>query len=133
MPMITAVLASKASISLKSVFSKPFTFIHFQFFPALVLFPTVPLLPLTHITLSFTTLKPRRLVLLPEVNTSTTGSCAKASAETSEKNKVRRRLSFFIVQGIRAKDKGFRAVFIGVSAIQAEEKTLFLTIILSTL
>ena len=71
--IITAVTASKASISLKSFFSKPFTVIHFHVLPPLFVLPTVPLLPLTQATLSFTTLNPRRLVLAPEVRISTTG------------------------------------------------------------
>src|ERR1044071_4921384 len=68
-----AVFASNASISRKSFFSKPFTVIHFQFLPALELLPTMPLLPLTHITLLFTTDKPRIFVVNPECSISTFG------------------------------------------------------------
>src|SRR3990170_6760044 len=98
MPMMIAVLASKASISRKSVFSNPFTFIHFQFLPALVLFPTIPLLPLTQIILSFTTLNPRRLVLVPDVNTSTVGVCA--IAKQVIKDRITVVIFFFILQDI---------------------------------
>src|SRR5256885_11226848 len=69
-----ALLASNASISLKSVFSKPFTINHFQSLPPLVDLPIVPLLPLTQITWLLTTLKPRRDVLVPDVKTCTMGS-----------------------------------------------------------
>ncbi len=71
MPMMMAVLASKASISRKSVFSKPFTVSHFHVLPPLLDLPTVPLLPLTQMILSFTTLNPRMLVFVPELRIST--------------------------------------------------------------
>src|SRR5690348_1351028 len=59
---ITAFLSLKATRERKSAFSKPFTDCHCQLSPLLMDFPTVPLLPLTQITWSFTTLIPRRLV-----------------------------------------------------------------------
>src|SRR4029078_8205556 len=82
--MINAVVASNASMSRNSLFSKPLTLYHFHFFPPLVVLPTVPLLPLTQTTLSLTTLKPRRLVSVPEVSTSTTGKdlCAQIGFES---------------------------------------------------
>src|SRR5580765_1348678 len=93
--MISAVIASNASISRNSLFSKPFTLNHFQFFPPFVVLPTVPLLPLTQTTLSFTTLKPRRLVLVPEVSISTTGKdlCAETSS-VPKKNTIQEKKSF---------------------------------------
>src|SRR5687768_3552308 len=99
-----AVLASNASISLKSFFSNPFTTIHFQFFPALRLFPTIPLLPLTHITLLLTTDKPRRLVLMPVFSTSTEGRiflCGNASIKNPFKNNRRNRKKGFLRLVIR--------------------------------
>src|SRR5689334_15833397 len=90
--MITAVTASNASISRKSIFSKPFTVNHFQFFPPFVVFPTVPLLPLTHAMLSLTTESPRRLVFVPDVTSSTHGKlfCASQLSQniTRDKNRI---------------------------------------------
>src|SRR6478672_7151053 len=94
--MISAVVASNASISRNSLFSKPFTLYHFQFFPPLVVLPTVPLLPLTQTTLSFTTLKPRRLVLVPEVSTSTTGKDLCAQSNSLPKRNADRRKKIFL-------------------------------------
>src|SRR5690349_6783905 len=108
--MMTAVFASKASISRKSVFSNPLTFIHFQLLPAFVLLPTVPLLPLTQSTLSFTTLKPLRLVLVPDVNTSTVGTWAISNPPVKEI--IIDAMIFFIFLDISRQDKGFMPVFI---------------------
>src|SRR4030095_17063097 len=94
--MITAVVASKASISRKSFFSNPFTVNHFQFFPPLVVLPTVPLLPLTQTTLSFTTLIPRKLVLVPDVSNSTTGQCFCALSNRVMGSRNRPRLMIFL-------------------------------------
>src|ERR1043165_9784294 len=91
--MITADAPSNASISLKSFFSKPVTVIHVHVLPPSKVFPTVPLLPLTQTTLSFTTLRPRRLVLVPEVSTSI--FCSKEEKDRSELKK-RNAIVFFI-------------------------------------
>src|SRR5688572_7759488 len=48
-------------MSLKSRFSYPGTVVHDHVLPLSMLFPTVPLLPLTQTILSSTTLSPRRL------------------------------------------------------------------------
>src|SRR5215204_3427504 len=93
MAIMIAILASKASISLKSLFSNPFTTIHFQFFPALELFPTIPLLPLTHTTLLLITDNPRILVFTPVLSISTFGKaflCEKTVVVmTREKHKIK--------------------------------------------
>src|ERR1043166_3280585 len=92
--MISALVASNASISRNSLFSKPFTLYHFQFFPPLVVLPTVPLLPLTQTTLSLTTLKPRKLVLVPAVSSSTTGKDFWAQTISANKTIGTREKSF---------------------------------------
>src|SRR5579872_158581 len=58
--MMMTVLASNASISRKSLFSKPGTVIQVQFFPPSSDLPMVPLLPLTQTILSLTALRPRK-------------------------------------------------------------------------
>jgi hypothetical protein len=62
------VVASKASISLKSVFSNPFTRSHFHELPPSIERAIIPLLPLAQIILSDTTLNPRIDVFSPEVS-----------------------------------------------------------------
>src|SRR5436190_17949629 len=88
-----AVFASNASISRKSFFSNPLTVIHFQFFPALELFPTIPLLPLTHTTLLFTTDNPRMLVFTSVLSISTFGEVflweKTVAAIASKKHKIK--------------------------------------------
>src|SRR5262245_11779492 len=94
MAMMRAVVASNASISRNSFFSKPFTVYHFQFFPPLVVLPTVPLLPLTQTTLSLTTLKPRKLVWLTELSISTTGVTLWAQINSDTQNNTERKILF---------------------------------------
>jgi hypothetical protein len=69
-------------MSLKSVFSKPFTVIQCQSLPPLRDLPTVPAEPLTHTILSLTTDNPRKEALGPEGRSSTAGVgfCAIMSA-----------------------------------------------------
>src|SRR6266487_2447340 len=98
--IITAVAASNASMSRNSFFSKPFTVIHFQFFPALVVLPTVPLLPLTQTTLSFTTLKPRKLVLVPEVSISIAGKCLCAFSDVTVRNEKEKENKIRVLKGL---------------------------------
>src|SRR6218665_254445 len=97
MPITTATLASNASMSRNSVFSKPGTVIHFQVLPPFALLPTMPPLPLTQMILSFTTLNPRRLDFVPELSISTEGYWAKDdNAEIARQRKNNGRNANFI-------------------------------------
>src|SRR5665647_1568933 len=89
--MMIAVFLSNASISLKSVFSNPFTIIHFHVWPPSILFPTVPLLPLTHRILLSTTLYPLKEDCILSVRISI--FCAKINC--AENNKMRIKKIFF--------------------------------------
>src|SRR5690348_12154332 len=62
--MMTAVFASKAWIPRKSSLSAAATVITDHFFPPFTVRTTVPSLPLAQITLSFTTLSPRKLAVV---------------------------------------------------------------------
>ena len=87
MPMMIAVFLSKASISLKSAFSKPFTVTHVHVSPPSIDLPTEPALPLTHTTSSLTTLKPRKDALLPELRSLTVCACIKQALKQSVNTK----------------------------------------------
>lgn len=77
-------MSTKASISFTAAIlrqsheSQEVVWCHCQFLPPSVLRPTVPAVPESQITLSFTTERPRKLAVVPDLMGVSLGACEKA-------------------------------------------------------
>src|SRR6266487_2040397 len=100
-PIIIPLCSFQNSMASKNIPLVLFSYTTFQLSPpSLVFLPTVPLLPLTQTTLSFTTLKPRKLVLVPEVSISIAGKCLCAFSDVTVRNEKEKENKIRVLKGL---------------------------------